>query len=63
MEGDNVQLLRAKHVDGADLKDINELLTTVNNYVENTNHVGNIEISLNTVETTNTLHFIYNFCS
>ena len=35
-----------------DLKEINEFLTTVKNPVENTDHVGNIEISLNTAKTT-----------
>ena len=52
MEGDEVQLLRAKHVNDEALKEINEFLTTVKNPVENTDHVGNIEISLNTAKTT-----------
>ena len=54
MEGDEVQLLRAKHVNDEALKEINEFLTTVKNPVENTDHVGNIDISSNTAKTINT---------
>lgn len=57
MKGDNVQLVKAKHVNDANLKDINELLTTVNNSIDNSDHVGDIAISWNTVETTNTSTF------
>ena len=46
MEGDNAIIKQNMLM--VDLKEINEFLTTVKNPVENTDHVGNIEISSNT---------------